>query len=169
MTIVVQNEWVKKYHAKKGYNNLFGRDVDERQKMTDEQLISLFDRVWKTSLCGAVTKAEKCSAENARQKLTSEQQAFFKETQEHREFQLEYGWFIAQLTEIENGKQELTQLWFIRSSNVDPRTLFVTFDSVELRDTFSQVASRLGYADGDLGKKILIDFMETILKTKNVK
>ena len=41
MTIVVQNEWVKKYHAKKGYNNLFGRDVDERQKMTDEQLTAI--------------------------------------------------------------------------------------------------------------------------------
>ena len=163
MSIVVKDDRLKIYHAKHGYNKIFGKDVPERQKMADQQLLSLFDTVWKNLLGSAVAKAEKCDFEDAKRKLKPDQQFFLKENQEHREFWLDGGLFIAQLADTNNNDQELTQLWFIKSSNVDPRTLFVTFDTLEKREEFEKLATRLGYTDSELGKKLLMDFLQTVL------
>lgn len=164
MTISVNDNRLKIYHAKYGYNNLFGKDVDERKRMTDEQLIERFDTVWRNSLNSAVAKADRCDADDARRKLKSDQQSFVKDDQDQREFWLEGGLFIAQLSIEDKTTQELTQLWFIKSSNVDPRTLFITFDTVNMREEFARLAQQLRYKDDELGKKLLLDFMETVLR-----
>ena len=164
MTIAVNDNRLKTFHAKYGYNNIFGKDIDERKQMSEEQLIERFDAVWHDQLSSAVANAEKCGADDARRKLKPEQQSFVKDDQEQREFWLEGGLFIAQLLVVDKKNQELTQLWFIKSSNVDPRTLFITFDSVAMREEFTKVAQQLKYKDDDLGKKLLLDFMEKVLR-----
>lgn len=160
MEIFVDDNRLKIYHAKYGYNKLFGNDVDTRKQMSDPELIERFDDVWSRDLRPAVMTAERCDIEDARRKLKPDQQIYVKEDEEQREFWLEGGLFVAQLKSLGEAK-ELTQLWFIRSSNVDPRTLFITFETLALREQFSKLANSLGWRDVELGEKLLIDFMET--------
>lgn len=164
MTLKVAGNYLKIYHARQGYNNVFGKDVDRRNEMDDSQLIERFDDVWKNSLCHAVERADRCDPEDARRKLKPKQQPYLDGDQEHREFWLENGLFIAQLKPINENDRELTQLWFISSTNIDPRVLRITFDTVDFREEFSQLAHRLGYTDEKLGEKLLLDFMGTILR-----
>lgn len=154
------------YHAKYGYNKVFGNDVDTRKSMTEPQLIERFDQVWERVLLAAVQKADICDAENARRKLKPDQQGFVDDEQEQREFWLEEGLFVAQLLPQDNQESELTQLWFVRSSNVDPRTLFITFETVAERERFREIASQLGWQDSDLGEKLLTDFMNTVSRRR---
>lgn len=162
MTIVVKSRQLKIYHARSGLHNIFGQDVDQRKKMDEAQAIERFDRVWTDSLSSAVEDAPLCQPEHARSLLDEKQRNFFNEDQEHREFRLQGGSFLAQLDQVDKNTQELTQLWFICSSNVDPRTVFVTFDTIELRENFRQVAAKLAYPEEELGKKLFMDFMETV-------
>ena len=132
--------------------------------MQDEELIVRFDRVWENMLHQAVLSAERCDPEDARRKVKPDQQRWVHDDEEQREFWLEGGLFIAQIAHETSGQYLLDQLWFVRSSNVDPRTLFVTFETLEVRRLFDQVASKSGWKAEDLGEKILLDFIETITR-----
>lgn len=155
------NNTPQKIHlARRGYNPLFGKDVDVRENMTNEEALRRFESIWQRELKGAVVGAERCDPENALTKLNIREKEFFDETQEHREFICKDGLFVAQLKTLAQNSYELTQLWFIRSSNVDPRTLFVTFETVAKRQGFKEMCEGLGWKDEDLGKRILIDLMD---------
>ncbi len=145
--------------AKYGPNKLFG-DWDERKKLSNEQLIALFDTAWQAELKHAVTAAIPCDAKSAYEKLAEKYRAYFDFEQEHRELRVLDMWMIAQFTPLPDSNQELTQLWYIRSSDIDPKVLYIRFDTVEERKRFRNLASFLGQNDERLGKKLILEFME---------
>ncbi|MDB5339504.1 MAG: hypothetical protein JWN70_5123 [Planctomycetaceae bacterium] len=163
--IIEVSEDVKRNLARFGPNKLFGDDVDERKKLTDEQEIALFDRVWKAKLEAAIQSAERCDSDEAKQRLTFSQQQYFRASQEHRSFRMQQlnAEFVVQLLPSEGNNfkdtYELTQLWRVSSSDTHPKTLFVTFDTVEQREQFKHLAGRLGIKDVDLGLHLVMDFM----------
>lgn len=159
--IMIYNNRPQKIHlARFGYHPLFGKDVDTREKMSDEEALHRFDRVWERELRDALLKAERCDPEDALRKLHEKEKPYFDKTQEHREFICRDGLFVAQLKSLPSEMYELTQLWFIRSSNVDPRTLFIKFGTMPERNQFRELAEQLGWEDYNLGKQILLDFLE---------
>ena len=52
METVAHNNSMKMYHARFGYNKLFGLDVVKRKAMKDADAVSLFDSVWDNTLSG---------------------------------------------------------------------------------------------------------------------
>ena len=82
--------------------------------------------------------------------------------QEQRQFRYQEMDFIVQLKQTSENEQELTQLWKIQSGDDHPKTLWVTFDSVEERQEFAAVAHGLGWDDEELGLELLRDFMRKI-------
>lgn len=158
---MIYNNRPQKIHlARFGYHPLFGKDVDIREKMSDEEALRRFDQIWERELRNALLEADRCDPEDALRKLHEKEKPYFDKTQEHREFVCRDGLFVAQLKQLVSEMYELTQLWFIRSSNVDPRTLFIKFDTVPERNRFHELAEQLRWDDYDLGKQILLDFME---------
>lgn len=146
--------------AKYGPNKLFG-DYDKRQEMPVEQLVRVFNNAWNDSLAAAVQGSAPCRPEEARRRLSDKEARFFDESQEHREFRLHDRnmEFIVQLRRGPEGSHEVTQLWHIKSTDSHPKTLFVTFESVEEREAFRELARRLGWHDEALGLALLRDFM----------
>lgn len=63
--------------------------------------------------------------------------------------------FIAQ---IEGS--DLTQLWKISSGDDFPRTLWVEFESAEVKQEFEALAADLGWVDRELGLALIRDFMD---------
>ncbi len=147
---------------------LTGGEAESRKNMEDAQLIELFDKVWKNPLRQAVVGAKQCGVEFVREKLREKQKksrlnylVYVKEDQEHREFYLQPQnlQFIVQLAPLADGDYELTQIWFISSSDYYPECLLVCFDNVEERKRFSTLAERLNWKDTDLCKELIRDFM----------
>ena len=161
MTIQVEDEQ-KVLLAKFGANKLFGDDPDKRQKeMNKDDLIKLFDQIWDSTLKRSVITAEVCDAKEAYDRLsTQEQKKYFDFKQQHRQFRLKdlNIEFIAQLNSISHANWTLTQLWRVASTDTNPKTLYVTFESVEQRKQFAAIASNLGKTDETLGLQLIMDF-----------
>jgi hypothetical protein len=69
--------------------------------------------------------------------------------------------FICQLPDSET----CNQLWFIPSASGDPRSLYVRFESVPVKDAFDKLAWDLGWVNPEeLGEKILLDFVESVTR-----
>lgn len=147
--------------ARYGPNKLFGNDIDERRELDQAAGITLFDRVWKERLERLIMDAEACDSQEAYPRLTESQQQYFDFDQQHRAFRVKElnAEFIAQLLDHGNGDLELTQFWRVSSSDTHPKTLFVTFESVEAREQFRRVANNLGIHDEQLGLQLCNDFM----------
>jgi hypothetical protein len=162
MSIIYANNKQKAFHARYGYNPIFGMDVDKRERLTDSQAVDLFDSVWEKALRAAIENAETCMLEHAQHKLKNNEKSFLDSKQEQREFVLKDGVFIAQLREQRDSMElEVTQLWFVRSSNPDPRTLYVRFDTQSQRERFREFAKSKGFhEDRDLGKLLLMHLMD---------
>lgn len=161
MNIEVRDDLLKTYHARLGYNKVFGMDVDEREVMSREQLLQRFDKVWTERLHGAIRKAPICSVEDVKHRLKRKQLEYLSEDQEHREFWLESGLFVAQLRQTPS-EYELTQLWYIPSSDQDPRVLFIRFDTVAMKKTIDETAQKLGWVPEEMARNIILDFVETV-------
>ncbi len=158
MTISVQQD-TKVRTAKSGPVRTFG-DYDKRKAMDDQQLIALFDRAWSAGLEHAVTHDSlPCDYEVARARLKDRQREFLYRDQEHRQFRYQEMEFIAQLKPTGKVGKELTQLWKVQSGDDYPKTIFVTFVSVEERQRFGEIAAKLGWHDEQLALSILRDFM----------
>lgn len=161
MIIRVEDEQ-KVVLAKYGANKLFGDDPDKRQKeMSKDDLTKLFDQVWDNTLKRVVMTAEVCDAKEAYDRLsTQEQKKYFDLKQQHRQFRLKdlSIEFIAQLNSISPDNWTLTQLWRVASTDTNPKTLYITFESVEQRKRFAALASNLGKTDEALGFQLIMDF-----------
>jgi hypothetical protein len=145
--------------AKQGPNKLFG-DPDKRQKeFGNQELTDLFDQVWDRILRQAVNHADVCDSKEAPKRLTDMQRKYFDSEQEHRQFRLKDMEFIAQLSTSDGDQYTLTQLWRISSSDINPKTLYITFESVEERERFRRLATKLGWNDEALGLQLVIDYM----------
>jgi hypothetical protein len=160
MTIKIDNV-TKARIVKYGPVRTFG-DYDKRQRMGEEELVAVFDQAWAAGLQGAVGRSHPCTIEVARPKLKENFRAFLDPRQEQRQFRYQEMDFIVQLKKLSDSEQELTQLWKIQSGDDHPKTLWVTFDTVEERKEFAAVARDLGWDDEELGLELLRDFMKKI-------
>ncbi|HIK11619.1 MAG TPA: hypothetical protein IGS52_15400 [Oscillatoriaceae cyanobacterium M33_DOE_052] len=158
-------DFVKIQLTKWGLPNKFFPDeiVPERARMNDQDLIKHFDRIWENHLKSALDNSEICPTDTAYQELSQSQQNYFKSDQEHRELRIkierEQLKFIAQLQHLGHQSYEMTQLWWIKSSDKHPQTIFISFDTVEERQRFADFAQMLGWKDEELGKELLMDFL----------
>jgi hypothetical protein len=146
--------------AKSGANKLFGVDYDVRKNMDSQQLVELFDRVWIGGLKLMVSNAGVIPSEEVTRRLLDKYHTFVDSSQEHRSFHYSKAEFIAQLQPCENNQYKLTQLWRVASSDTYPKTLFVTFSSVEERERFTALAESLGIVDEELGLRLIRNFMD---------
>lgn len=98
--------------AKWGANKLFGDPDKRKNELSDEELIVLFDKVWKNSLNAAIDKAKECNSDEAYSRITEKEKLFFSFAQKHRQFRLQNQniEFIAQLLPVAKNIYELTQL-----------------------------------------------------------
>ncbi|HZZ81663.1 MAG TPA: hypothetical protein VFE62_24390 [Gemmataceae bacterium] len=158
MTIIVERE-TKIRTAKSGPVRTFG-DYDKRRDMNDEQLVALFDRAWRAGLEHAIVHLSlPCDYNVASARLKERQREFLHSDEEHRQFRYQEMEFIVQLRPAEKTSKELTQLWKVQSGDDYPKTIFVTFGTVEERQRFRDIASRLGWHDEELALSLLRDFM----------
>jgi hypothetical protein len=141
-----------------GPQKLFG-DFDKRQAMDMAKRVALFDTAWKAGLEMAVVGADHCEPEWALERLKDAYRPYFQRDLEHREFRFDRMQFIAQLRK-DGAAHELNQLWFVPSSDRDPKVLYVRFDTEEERKRFGELASELGWNDEDLGLRLVSQFMQ---------
>lgn len=157
MTICVERE-TKIRVSKSGPVRTFG-DYDKRNRMTEEELVTVFDKAWAGGLEAAVAKSLPCEYEVAHARLKERQQEWLRSNEEQRQFRFQEMEFIAQLRSVGKLGRELTQLWKVQSGDDYPRTIFVTFDTVEERKRFNRIAGRLGWPEEQMALSILRDFM----------
>ncbi|MBD1903953.1 hypothetical protein NDI37_23785 [Funiculus sociatus GB2-A5] len=138
-----------------------------RQKLSSEKLIKIFDQIWEKTLKYAVETAEVCEAKKAYERIPDYSRKHFNDNQEHREFRLKElnVEFIVQLLPLSNKEYELTDIWLLRSVNIDPRRILISFDTLEDRQRFEKIADYLNQKDSELGKQLLLDFMEKFNKS----
>lgn len=158
--ITFTNEYTKIWLAKKGPAKVFGKDVDMREAFSDQEAIEWFDRLWESKLCAAVKEASPCDIDFVRSKVPFSARGFVSENARHREFTLAGCQFISQLPDLTT----CDQLWFIPSTSGDPRTVYVKFETVPIKEAFDKLAGKLGWKPEELGEKILLDFMETVTR-----
>jgi hypothetical protein len=159
MAIRFDNDYTKHWLARKGPPKVFGKDVDARERLSDAEAVVWFDRVWADQLQRAVEHASFCDIDFVRSKVPKNAQHFIDDAASHREFTLANCIFICQLID----PQTCDQLWFIPSASGDPRTLYVKFDSVPVKEAFDNLAKDLGWTKPEeLGEKILLDFLESV-------
>jgi len=117
-------------------------------------------------LADAVRNAEVISYEEARGLPREKDRSWVDCNQEHRRFRILDGLHVAQLRQVDNDTFELTSLWFIASSNPDPRTVFVTFATLDIRREFEDQAIQHGMEGQALGEKLLLDWLESVTQRK---
>ena len=146
--------------AKSGANKIFKVEFSERQKMSTEQLIEVFDNAWKSGLEQWILNAEVIEAEEVERRLLDQHQPYIDSDEEHRTFRINNAEYISQLQPIGQAKYRLTQFWRVKSSDAPPKTLFVNFNSVEEIDRFRELAQSLSISPELLGMKLIRNFMD---------
>jgi hypothetical protein len=162
MTIIVEQP-TRVRIALYGPNRLFGDYKDRKELNTSPEgraeLERRFVQSWNAGLESAVRGADACTPAWARERLTDDQKKYLDDAQEHRRFRHENMEFIVQLRKRQN-EVEVTQLWKIPSGDDYPRVLWITFETVEEKTAFVNVASDLGYSAEDLGLELIRDFIK---------
>lgn len=144
--------------ARIGPVRTFG-DYDARKAMTDTEISAVFDNAWEGGLHNAVARSLPCEYEVAHARLKGRQQEFLDSRDEQRQFRFQDMEFIAQLRLIGSATKELTQLWKVQSGDDYPKTIFVTFATVQERQRFKTIAETLHLLDEQLAVSLLRDFM----------
>lgn len=157
--LTFSNIWTKKFLARRGPVKIFGRDVERRERLNDQEAIDWFDYVWKGGLGQAVEAAQACDCNCVCRKLRGEAAGFVKRVgADYREFLLEGCLFIAQL--VQPG--QVNQLWFVASSSGgDPRSLVVKFKTMAIREKFEEAARRVGLSPGEYAAHVLLNLLES--------
>lgn len=150
---------VKVRLAQKGANKLFQEEYNNRQKMTDEELINIFDKAWNEYLQSLIINGDLITYDDVVRRLTREQNTYVRSTQEHRSFRYDEAMFIVQLQRSDDKNHTLTQLWLVKSSDIYPTTLFITFDTIEDKKLFTDLAEMLQTSDEKLGLQLIHNFM----------
>lgn len=161
MAITFDNDFTKQWLARRGPAKVFGKDVDARERLSDPDAVAWFDQIWDATLQQAVAQASPCDIDFVRSKVPHYAQKFINDAARHREFTFANCMFIAQFAE----QDVCDQLWFIPSASADPRTLYVKFESVPVKEAFDELAADLGWSKPEeLGEKIILDFMESVTR-----
>lgn len=146
--------------ARFGANKIFKVEFNERQRMSDEQLLEVFDSAWNSGLQHWVSNAEVIEPEEVARRLLDQQHPFINADEEHRTFRRKNAEYISQLQPIHQGMYKLTQFWRVKSSDEHPKTLFVNFDSVEEINLFKELSQSLNIPPELLGIKLIRNFMD---------
>lgn len=141
--------------ARHGPDRLLGAEYRDRQNMEEAELLALFDACW-PDLRQGLERAEEIEPASAERLLTEKEQAYFKPQLKHLHVRCRGAQFLAQVVPT---AQRLDQLWHIKSGDAHPRVLWVTFETVEERQAFRDLAGRLGWNDENLGLELIRDFM----------
>ncbi len=155
---------------RRGRYHLFGTDFEARDDMSDDDAVARYDQVWEARIKQKVIDGDVITAQEAMrligEKATEYQQrGYFHPEQEHRQFNLENTVFIAQVNQ-DADPPEHTQLWPGTVKNYDTRTLFVTFETQQERNTWRALAERLRLKDEELGQIVLTSFLGVFSRTK---
>lgn len=136
----------KKWHAP---DDLFGR-YKTRQKYTYEQAQDVFGQIWEGGLEKAIynKKERTLDLEAIQEEITVEERKYFDPNLIHRRVRYKGFSFIAQLTSLEDGNNEIDQLWFVHSHSKKDFILCVEFESHDERMRFHDIARRKGFYDG---------------------
>ena len=159
MNVSFKNDSTRLWLARTGPAKIFGKDVDKREAMSDVEAVDWFNRVWESTLCHAVGNARQCDVTFVRDKVKGQARNFIDSDASHREFTLSNCQFICQLPD----RKTCDQLWFIPSTSGDPRTDYVKFESIPIKESFDRVSRSLGWEKPEeLAEKLLLDFVETV-------
>lgn len=141
---------------------LRAEEAERRKQMSDDELVKLFERIWESYLKPAVETAESCDVHFVRSKLKEKSQSFVDNSQEHRAFRLKdiNLEFIVQLKPNLAREYELTQIWFIPSTDYDPKCILICFKDVEEKKRFTELAKQLNYNDAELARELILDFLK---------
>lgn len=145
--------------AQKGANKLFNVEYEERQNMSENNLIDLFDQAWSRIIKHQIMKADLIPPEEVRRRLLDNCHPYIDPDQEHRSFHYDKAEFIVQLQLSQNSQYQLTQLWRVVSSDSHPTTLFVEFNSPEELKRFKFLAESLDTTGEELGLQLIYHFM----------
>lgn len=149
------SNWTKARIAQYGPNRLLGKDFKDRKDLSREELIVLFDNCWESALKLAIGSSKKVEAEFAERMISEKERNFLDSGQSHYHVRCRRTQLIAQIDE----ESELTQLWHVKAGDDHPRTLWVTFDTVEERQAFRDLAANLNRDDEELGLELVKKFM----------
>lgn len=145
--------------ARNGPVKVFGENVDERKRMSEEQAQRLFDERWKAVILPAMLGGRETSHESARMRLHEASLPYLRHGQLLWEFDVQGLDFIAQI-DTQASPERLTQLWSVTSIDKNPKLLRVVFDTVEERKRFGELSASLGWKDEELGLALVRDFMQ---------
>ena len=146
--------------AKFGANKIFKVEFAARQRMSDEELVEVFDKTWQNGLHQWISAAEVIEPDEVSRRLLDQHQPFIDINEEHRTFRRNNAEYISQLQPLAQDTYKLTQFWRVKSSDEYPKTLFVNFDSVEEIDRFKALSQSLDIPPERLGIKLIRNFMD---------
>jgi hypothetical protein len=153
------NDHTKIWLAQRGPAKVFGKDVDRREHLEIADALRWFQRIWDGKIEPALGRGTAIDADSVLNKVPEQSRAWVNLAADHKEFWVSGCLFIAQLPE----PQSCDQLWYISSTSGDPRTLYVKFPSVAERESFHEMAAKLGWNDEALGLKLVRDLMTTLV------
>lgn len=145
------------YHGRFGPVKVFGDDVDERAKFSEQAAHERFNSVWHSTLLPQLRRGQECSYDTAVMRLPDKQRTFLRRDRLLWEFEACDLDFIAQIEKRET-EAVLDQVWYVPSVDSNPKLLRVVFDTVEERKAFGALAARLGWNDQELGLALVRDF-----------
>jgi hypothetical protein len=151
---------VKADIARNGANKLFEIDFKIRKDMNEEELVKIFNNAWSSQIKQLIVASEPCHIDEVRRRL--ERVSFFNaKNTEYRAFRHEYADFIVQLTQSSKSNEYYLQnIYFVPSSDKNPRALFIEFDTIEEKEKFVALARKRNIKPSVLGLKLIKNFME---------
>ena len=159
MNVTFENDSTKRWLARTGPPKVFGKNVDRREAMNDAEALDWFNQIWESTLHIAIGSARRCDIDFVRDKVKGQATHFIDDNANHKEFTLAGCQFICQMP----NPQTCDQLWFIPSTSGDPRTVYVKFETIPVKDAFDRISRGLGWdKPEELAEKLLLDFMETV-------
>lgn len=134
-------------------HQMFGTDFKNRDEMSDDDAVRLFDATWDREISPAIADADFIEYAEALSLIPKTGQPYCKAgNNTHYRFKLANTVFVAQVT---TSTQEHNQLWAVGAQNFDTRTVYATFDEQADRDAWSSLAARFQLSPEDFAKRVL--------------
>jgi hypothetical protein len=155
------NSFLKKRHVQWGDAEVFGHDSDIRRNMDDDAIDARFTEVWNTKIEPELREATQITSDEAAELLDEANKRYATAGFQYRQFSLHNVPFVARLNRDATQDGTCDQLWSL-GTHRDNTRLCVYFDTIEDRQRFHRIAERNGWADKDLGLRLLMDFIDKL-------
>lgn len=157
ITEELKRNW-KIYLAKGGDARVFGEESDVRRKMTDEEALEHFAKVWNEVLEREVRTAPRTTLQEAKELIGEKQAVYASSGYQYRQFSIHAVVFIAQLDHDADHIGKCLQLWPL-GAHRDNTRLCMHFDTVAERERFDRIAKHLGFQAKELALRLAMDFL----------